>query len=211
MDTHRPKSSKMRLNGQPVAVRLGHSEWYMDGHPGQEVIAWSWSGQFFTTSPLEVDHRASPVGVGPVMGGWNDSTPAHLEMVLDSLITVVDTWKHQGHPRHRQQGRGPTLPLWQSLLASWVVRGCRTRTLTTKGALALHLPGLVADAEDPEVDVTVGLSGVEGWGDVIIGAEETTGANFNGFDFKRTVKRRVGTLWGLSPELKLFLGHHILP
>ena len=150
----------------------------MDGHPGQEVIAWSWSGQFFTTRPLEVDHRASPVGVGPVIGGWNDSTPAHLEMVLDSLITVVGAWKHEGHPRHKQQEQGPTLSLWQSVLASWVVRGRRTWTLTTKGAIALHLPGLVADTEDPEVDVTVGLSGV------IIGAEETTGAKFDGFDFK---------------------------
>ena len=77
--------------------------------------------------------------------------------------------------------------------------------------MALHLPGLVADAEDPEVDVTVGLSGVESWGDVIIGAEETTGANFDGFDFKWKVKRRIGTSWRLSPELKLFLEQHILP
>ena len=79
----------------------GDLQWYLNGHPRQEVIAWSWSGPFFTTGPLEVDHRASPVGVGPVIGGWSDSIPAHLEMVLDSLITVVDTWKHEGHSRHR--------------------------------------------------------------------------------------------------------------
>ena len=77
--------------------------------------------------------------------------------------------------------------------------------------MAPHLPSLVADAEDPVVDVTVELSGVEGWGDVIIGAEETTGASFDGFGFKRTVNRRVGTSWGLSPELKLFPQQHILP
>ena len=69
----------------------GDLQWYLDGHPGQEVIAWSWSGQFFTTGSLEVDHRASPVGVGPVIGGLNDSTPAHLKRVLDSLITMADT------------------------------------------------------------------------------------------------------------------------
>ena len=120
----------------------GDLQWYLDGQ-----------GNFFTTGPLQVDHRASPVGVGPVIGGWSDSTPAHLEKVLDLLLTVVDTWKHEGHPWHRQQERGPTLPRWQSVLASWVVRGSRTWTLATKGALALDLPCLVADAEDPEVDV----------------------------------------------------------
>ena len=77
--------------------------------------------------------------------------------------------------------------------------------------MALHLTGLVADAEDPEVGVTVGLHGMESWGDVIIDSEETTRANFDGLDFKWKVKRRVGISWGLSPQLKLFLEQHILP
>ena len=114
-------------------------------------------------------------------------------------------WKdddHGGHPRNQQQAPGATLPLWQSVLASWVVRGSRSWTLATKGALALHLPYLVADAEDQEVGVTVGLGGAESWGDVIVGAECTDRGALQGLQFQRRIKRRVGTSWGLSPELK---------
>ena len=92
-----------------------------------------------------------------------------------------------------------------------MVRGSRSWTLATKGALALHLPYLVADAEDQEVDVTVGLGGAESWGDVIIGAEEPTGVHFEALNFKWSIKRWVGTLWGLSPELKDFLQQHMFP
>ena len=52
---------------------------------------------------------------------------------------------------------------------------------------------------------------MEGWGDVIIGAEEQTGVNFEEFNFNWRIKRRIGVSWGLSPELKLYPDHHIMP
>ena len=82
--------------------------------------------------------------------------------------------------------------------------------LATKGASALHVPYLVEDADEQEVDVTVGLGRAKSWGNVILGVVEPAGAHFEGFNFKWCIKSRVGTSWGLSPELKAFIQQHVL-
>ena len=90
-------------------------------------------------------------------------------MTRGSMMDTFDTGS-------RSEGL-PTLPLSVTLAVSvglLVVRGCRTWTLATKGSVALYLPCLVVDAEDPGVDVTLGLSRVEISGDVIIGAKEVS-------------------------------------
>ena len=54
------------------------------------------------------------------------------------------------------------------------------------------------------MDVKVGLDGIESWGDMIIGAEETTGANFDGFNFKWKVKRKVAPRGGYPQSSSSF-------
>ena len=79
------------MDKQEVWVGLipdGGLQRFQEAHQNREILGWSCSGRFYAAGPLQVDHEASPVDVLPLLRGWGESAPAHLDRMLGSRVEV---------------------------------------------------------------------------------------------------------------------------
>mmetsp|Transcript_24435 Transcript_24435/g.38652 ORF Transcript_24435/g.38652 Transcript_24435/m.38652 type:complete len:154 (+) Transcript_24435:1-462(+) len=137
---------------------------------------------------------------------WNDSTPVNIKGVICSLQTVDSEWSHGGHPQVTASGER-VLPLKESVLISWLVRGCTNWRVFSSGPMSVSLPVWVFDGADEEVVITVSTKATRSFGaepvyGIWVDEEPPLGLDVSRFDFGKPAAWTVGLPWGLAEPLR---------
>ena len=78
---------------------------------GDDVMAFSWSGRFFTSGPCRNTCGGSPVKMCDLFSGWRSSRPVRLPIVQRLLSGVKPVWDHGSQPRvTASEGQPLSLP-----------------------------------------------------------------------------------------------------
>ena len=193
---------------------VGWGDWGILGSKfGSQVVMFSWSGGYYTTGPWMNDWGGSPVPLDPLFKAWDDSTPVVLRDVVRTLQQVTGAWDHEPHPSAVYTGNG-SVPLSESVLISWLVRGCLHWEARISGPLSVDLPVWMEDPAEEVVVVHVRAGEVveESRGyHVWVQADPPPDQDVSRYDFLIPVTWTVGLPWGLSGPLRRELDQCLLP
>ena len=135
--------------------------------------------------------------------GWDDSTPVTMKDVLQVLQCVGGAWDHESHPSAKCIG-SCSVPLPDSVLISWLVRGCLNWEVRISGPLQVDLPIWMEDQQDEAVVLYAGTKEVTGDAraySVWVRVDPPQDRDVLYFDFSVPVAWTVGLPWGRSGPL----------
>jgi hypothetical protein len=129
---------------------------------------------------------------------WDDSTPVALGEVLRTLQQVTGAWDHEPHPSADYTGHR-SVPLSESVLISWLVRGCMNWKARISGSLSVDLPVWMGDQQDEAVVIhacTESEVGDHHVYHVWVQVDPPLGQDVVRFNFPIPVAWTVGLPWG---------------
>ena len=189
-----------------AVVPDGDLEEYKRGRAGDHHVVFSWCGRFYTSGLWRTDWMRSPVPMQSLFAAWNNSTPVSIKDVICRLQTVDSEWSHGGHPQVNASGER-ALPLRESVLVSWLVRGCTNWRVFSSGPMSVDLPVWVFDGADEEVIISVCSKAARSFGaapvyGIWVDEEPPLGLDVSRFDFGKQAAWTVGLPWGLVEPLR---------
>ena len=136
------------------------------------------------------------MGIARLWEAWQDSCVLDRDGVLENVQRLFE----DGGSLQEERGLAS---LRDSVLCSMILRGCPNWTLESTVGLRVELPVLRRDVE--ERPIRVGLNPSEDSLNrfhLILGGSGAEQVALEELDGASRLRRRVGTTWGLSPQMR---------